>query len=255
MERDIKDWGGNIVALVAVVMVNAIASGLPLGGVTTAEVSARYESLFTPAGYAFAIWGLIYIALFAYVIYQARPVRRQNVKLAKISRPWQLSCAFNILWIFFWHYDFLLLSMLAMLGILLCLITIYRELGIAASPASTGPQSVCAPAVQYLYRLGLRGDDRQPERGAGRHRVGTRCVFSAETWTLFKLGIAGAIAATLICRRRDIAATLVVAWAAWAISVKQVAVPAVAGAAQTLTYAALLLVAFELVRLAQNRTT
>ena len=254
MERDIKDWGGNIVALVAVVMVNAIASGLPLGGVTTAEVSARYESLFTPAGYAFAIWGLIYMALFAYVIYQARPVRRQNVKLAKISRPWQLSCVFNILWIFFWHYDFLLLSMLAMLGILLCLIAIYRELGIAASPASMGrkvfvhlPFSIYTGWVSVATIANLSA----VQVGTGWNAL----LFSAETWTLLKLGIAGAIAATLICRRRDIAATLVVAWAAWAISVKQAAVPAVAGAAQTLTYAALLLVAFELVRLAQNRTT
>lgn len=253
MDRDIKDWGGNIVALVAVVLVNAIANGLPLNGVKTGEVSARYESLFTPAGYAFAIWGLIYVALFAYVIYQARPVRRQNVKLAKISRPWQLSCGFNVAWIFCWYFDFLLLSMLMMLGILLCLVTIYRELGIAASPASDGrklfvhlPFSIytgwiCVATIANLSSLQV---------GTGWNEL----LLSEETWTLIKLGVAGAIAATLICRRRDIAATLVVAWAAWAISVKQAAVPAVAGAAQMLTYVAVLLVAFELVRLTANRS-
>lgn len=254
MERDIKDWGGNIVALVAVVLVNAMASGLPIGGVTTGEVSARYESLFTPAGYAFAIWGLIYIALFAYVIYQARPVRRQNVKLAKISRPWQLSCLFNIIWVFLWHYDFLLLSLIAMLSILLCLITIYRELGIAVAPASNGrkffvhlPFSIytgwiCVATIANLSAVQV---------GTGWNEF----LFSAETWTLLKLGVAGAIAATLICRRRDIAATLVVAWAAWAIGVKQVATPAVAGAAQALTYVALLLVLFEAVRLLSKRSS
>ena len=253
MERDIRDWGGNIVALVAVVLVNAIASGLPLGGVTTAEMSARYESLFTPAKYAFAIWGLIYIALFAYAIYQARPARRQNVKLAKISRPWQLSCVFNILWVFFWHYDFLLLSMLAMLGILLCLITIYRELGIAVSPASNGRKLfVHLPFSIYTgwVCVATIANFSAVQVGTGWEGLG----FSAETWTLLKLGIAGAIAATFICRRRDIAATLVVTCAAWAISVKQVATPAVAGAAEALTYVALLLVVFESVRLVSQRT-
>ncbi|MBT8421735.1 MAG: tryptophan-rich sensory protein [Gammaproteobacteria bacterium] len=252
MERDFKDWGGNILALVAVVLVNAIATGLPLGGVTTGEVSARYESTFTPAGYAFAIWGLIYVALFAFVLYQAGSGNRNDEQLARISRPWQLSCLFNVVWIFFWHYDFLLLSMLAMLGLLLSLVTIYRELGIAVTPAPLGrklfvhvPFSIytgwiCVATIANLSAVQV---------GTGWESL----IFDAETWTLLKLGVAGAIGATLICRRRDIAATLVVAWAAWAISVKQAGVPAVAGAAQTLTYIALLLVAFEIVRLTANR--
>jgi len=252
MERDIKDWGGNIVALVVIVLVNALADGLPVGGVSTAEISDRYSSLFTPAGYAFAIWGLIYIALFAYVIYQARPVRRQNVKLAKISKPWQLSCVFNVVWIFLWHYDFLVLSLVAMLGILLCLITIYRELGIAAAPASDGRKIfVHLPFSLYTGWICVAtiANVSAVQVGTGWNEL----WMSAESWTLLKLGVAGAIAATLICRRRDIAATLVVAWAAWAISVEQAAVPAVAGAAKTLTYVAVLLVLFEAVRLFSNR--
>ena len=87
MERDIRDWGGNIVALVVVVLVNALANGLPLGGQSTGEVSAKYESLFTPAGYAFAIWGLIYLALFAFVIYQAGPRRPPECKTGENQPP------------------------------------------------------------------------------------------------------------------------------------------------------------------------
>jgi len=253
MDRDIKDWGGNIVALVIVVLMNALATGLPLNGITTGEVSARYESLFTPAGYAFSIWGLIYISLFAYVIYQARPVRRQNVKLAKISKPWQLSCAFNVLWVFLWHFEFLVLSLLAMLGILLCLVKIYRELGIAAAPASDGRKTfVHVPFSIYTGWICVAtiANVSAVQVGTGWHEL----LLDEQAWTLLKLGVAGAIAATLICRRRDIAATLVIAWAAWAIGVKQAAVPAVAGAAQTLTYVALLLVFFEVVRLLSSRT-
>ena len=57
MNRSIADWGGNILAFVLVIVVNGMANGIPLGGQTTGEISAKYPSLFTPAGYVFSIWG------------------------------------------------------------------------------------------------------------------------------------------------------------------------------------------------------
>lgn len=252
MERDIKDWGGNIVALIAVVLMNALASGLPVGGRTTGEISAQYESLFTPAGYAFAIWGVIYIALLAFVVYQALPARRQNVKLAKISKPWIASCGFNIIWVFLWHYDFIVLSLLAMLGLLLSLVAIYRELGIAVAPASNGRKLFVH--LPFSIYTGWVSVATLANISAVQVATGWSDLWlSEQDWTLLKLAVAGAIGATYICRRRDIAATLVVAWAAWAISVKQADTPAVAGAAATLTGIALLLVIFEGVRILADR--
>ena len=252
MERDIKDWGGNIIALIAVVLVNAMANGLPINGRTASEVSADYESLFTPAGYAFGIWGLLYISLLAFVVYQALPARRQNVKLAKISKPWVASCVFNVVWIFLWHYDFIVLSLLAMLGLLLSLVAIYRELGIAVAPASNGRKFfVHLPFSLYTGWVSVA---TLANISAVQVATGWSDLWlSAENWAILKLAFAGAIGATFICRRRDIAATLVVAWAAFAISVKQADTAAVAGAALTLTGIALLLVAFEAVRLLADR--
>ena len=63
----------NIVALVAVLVVNWLATSLPINGVTPGEISDSVPSLFTPAGYVFSIWGLIYMWLLAYVAYQALP--------------------------------------------------------------------------------------------------------------------------------------------------------------------------------------
>jgi predicted lipid carrier protein YhbT len=54
-------------------------------------------------------------------------------------------------------------------------------------------------------------------------------------WTLLKLALAGAVGATMILRFRDIPFALVVAWAAYGISVMQSATPAVSGAATTLS--------------------
>jgi hypothetical protein len=41
------------------IVLNVLANALPLGGRTTGEISDAYPNLFAPAGYTFAIWGLI----------------------------------------------------------------------------------------------------------------------------------------------------------------------------------------------------
>ncbi|MFB9324798.1 hypothetical protein ACFFSY_02440 [Paenibacillus aurantiacus] len=73
--RRLRQWL-NVFGLIAVVAVNALADWLPINGLTTGEVSAKYPVLVTPAGYAFSIWSLIYALLAGFVIYQARPLRR-----------------------------------------------------------------------------------------------------------------------------------------------------------------------------------
>ncbi|MGB5257057.1 MAG: hypothetical protein WBN44_07355, partial [Woeseiaceae bacterium] len=78
MQRQFSDWGGNIVAFSIVIIVNYLSNALPINGQSMAEISAKYPSLFTPAGFTFSIWGIIYLALLAFVIYQALPSQRGN---------------------------------------------------------------------------------------------------------------------------------------------------------------------------------
>ncbi len=63
----------NIVGLVFTLVINALANIIPINGVTTGNVSDNIPSLFTPAGYVFAIWGVIYFFLIAFAVYQALP--------------------------------------------------------------------------------------------------------------------------------------------------------------------------------------
>ena len=65
------------------------------------------------------------------------------------------------------------------------------------------------------------------------------------SWTLVKLAAAGAIAASVVLRRGDLAFGLVAAWASYGMAVKQAATPAVAGTAATVAMISLLLVATE----------
>ena len=95
MQRSVKDWGGVIAAFLLVIVVNGMANGVPLGGRTTGEISAAYPTLFTPAGFTFGIWGLIYTLLTCFVIYQALPAQRNSSTLAAISTLFIANCASN----------------------------------------------------------------------------------------------------------------------------------------------------------------
>lgn len=246
MQRNAADWGGNILALIGVLSINALANALPIGGQTTGQVSASYPSLVVPAGYVFSIWGLIYLGLIAFVIYQALPAQRHNPRLASASPWFAVNCVANAAWLFLWHYELIFLSALVMLVILGTLVMIYLRLqiGVAAVPAAerwlahlpfsiyTGWITVATIANWSAFQLA------QGWQAAG---------LDAATWAIVKLAAAGAIAAVLLFRRRDVAFALVVAWAGIGISLQQADTPAVSGAAAAIAALAGLLAVYALI--------
>jgi tryptophan-rich sensory protein len=104
----------NVVAFVAVIVMNALSNALPLNGRTAGEISDMLPSYFTPAGYTFSIWGVIYLALLGFIVYQALPRQRERRLLQRIGFLFVLSSVANIAWLFAWHYGFYLLSILFM---------------------------------------------------------------------------------------------------------------------------------------------
>lgn len=236
MTRDIKDWGGNVAAFLLVIVMNVLSNALPINNQTMAVISAKYPSLFTPAGFTFSIWGVIYLALLVFVVYQALPAQRQNQSIAGISRLFQINCIANAVWIVVWHYELLAVSVLVMLVILASLILMYRKLIgeslILRIPFSLYTAWISLATIANISALQIN---------SGWDDIG----MSAIQWTLVKLALAGAIGASVIVKLRDIAFILVVAWAAYGISVMQIDTPAVAGAALTLCLLALMLGARE----------
>ena len=89
-----------IVSLIVVLIVNFLANFLPIGGRTTGEISDAYPTLFTPAGFTFSIWGVIYFFLIMYVIYQASSKSTDPRLFARINRHFVVNCIANVLWIF-----------------------------------------------------------------------------------------------------------------------------------------------------------
>ncbi|NLB51508.1 MAG: tryptophan-rich sensory protein [Syntrophomonadaceae bacterium] len=116
-----------VLVYLVMVIVNGLANTLPLNGVTTGEVSEAYQNLFAPAGITFVIWGLIYLLLAVYVLYQVGLFQgdKSDVKgelLNKVGLLFIVSSLANAAWIFAWHYDLISLSMILMIVILLSLI-------------------------------------------------------------------------------------------------------------------------------------
>lgn len=115
---------GMWIAFIAMIVVNYLSNSLPLNGLTTEEISNRLEVLFTPAGYVFSIWGLIYLLVFVWLIMQYKRIKN-NKFVSQIGVLFIISCLFNIAWLFTWHYEQFALSVLFMLLLLVTLILIY----------------------------------------------------------------------------------------------------------------------------------
>ncbi|MBZ5202769.1 tryptophan-rich sensory protein [Planomicrobium chinense] len=117
------------IAFIAIIVVNAMANILPINGQTTGEISNRLPVLFTPAGYAFSIWSVIYILLAIWIIGFWVRLKKGQVPSIKITSFFVLSALFNISWLLLWHYEFFGWSILAMIGYLLALIGLYLQYG------------------------------------------------------------------------------------------------------------------------------
>lgn len=235
MQRSISDRAGNIAAFAIVIAVNWMANALPLFGNTTGAISDKYYSMFTPAGFTFAIWGLIYLLLLAFIVYQALPSQREDDALARIGPWFKASCAANALWIVAWHLEWLTVSVLVMLALLVALVRIYRRLQgqdwYVRAPFSIYLAWICVATLANISAL---------QTALGWNEV----LFDETSWTLMKLSVAGAVAAVAGLRNADPLFLLTIGWAAFGIAEGQFLVRSVAGAANTLSNMAVLLAAY-----------
>jgi len=221
-------------AVLLTIAVNALANVLPLNGLSTGEISDRFQVYFTPAGYVFSIWGLIYLGLIGYAVFQALPGQRANPALRRIALPFVIASAANIAWLFFWHYEIFLLTLPAMLVLLACLIVIFLRLEIGKAPTTPAERwLVQAPFSLYLGWITVATIanvtsvlDYLQWGGWG---------VSDATWLVIVLAVAVAIAAGMAWSRRDVVYLLVLVWAFAGIGVKHAGTGLVATAAWTAT--------------------
>ena len=208
-----------LVAALTAIVFNIAANILPLNNLNTGEISDRFEVFFVPAGYVFSIWGLIYLGLIAYAIYQVLPAQAQNPRLNSIAYIFILSCAANIVWLSLWHYEIFALTLVAMLVLLLSLVAIYLRLDIGRGEVSAAEKwavhisfsiylgwitvATIANTTQLLFYLDWNG-----------------WGISAATWAVIMLAAGALISIVMTLTRADIAFSLVLVWAYIGIAVK-----------------------------------
>jgi len=112
----------NWLGFVFTIAVNALDGG------KTGRISDTIMTYFKPAGYAFSIWGLIYLVLLVWLIMQTIPKFKEH-DIAKKIGPWFLiSCLFNAGWIVTFSYKLFPLSVVVIAGLLISLIVIYSKI-------------------------------------------------------------------------------------------------------------------------------
>ena len=210
-----------LLATLATIAFNGISQSLPIGGRTSADISNTYATYFTPANYAFAIWGVIYLLLFAYSVYQALPSQRTNPNARRIGWLYVLSCVLNCLWITLFQYDQILISLIVIVGLLLSLIGIYLRLNVGRANVSRADRWLLQlPFSVYLGWLSVATIANVAVLGVAQN-WGDLFGIAAPTWAAIMLGVATVVGLLMAITRRDVGYIAVFVWAFLAIVNKQ----------------------------------
>jgi len=211
----------NVVAFAVTIVVNALAgSTTVIGGVTSAQISDLYQTLVTPAGFTFSIWGIIYTLLALFMVYQLLPKNRDKPFLGQIGIFFALSSACNVCWLFLWHYDLVTYSLVLMLGLLASLILVYLRLGIGKTAVSLKEMAfVHLPFSVYLGWISIAtiANVSVALTAIGWDGLG----ISDATWAVVIVCVALLLSLAMLATRKDIAYCFVVVWALLGIMTKQ----------------------------------
>lgn len=217
----------NLLSFVSMVIVNYLAVTLPLNNKTTGVLSDQYPNLFVPVGLTFSIWGIIYLLLGIFIVYQLVYAFKKDIQnssfLEKIGILFFVSCLANFTWIFAWHFEMVPLSLFIMLILLISLIVIYQKLNIGRSEASKSEKYlVHLPFSVYLgwITIATIANTTALLVNLNWNHFG----LSEPFWTIAVIIIGILIAFFMLFYRKDIFYSLVVDWALLGILIKRLTV-------------------------------
>ena len=210
----------NVLAFIITVAINSLAGAVGLNGITTSAVSDLYPNLVTPAGYVFSIWGVIYVLLAAFVVFQALPSHKHDEFHNKIGFLFLASCVANILWLLLFHYGYLALSVPVMFLLLASLITIYLRLDVGRAGVPMR-ERLCVHLPFSVY-LGWITVAYIANMAATLVSIGWDGFGLGDvSWTMLVIIVALAITLGIIFTRRDVGYSAVIVWALGGIIFKQ----------------------------------
>ncbi len=199
----------NVIATIATVIINILSQALPFNNQTSAEIANRFSNnFFLPANYVFGIWGIIYLSMIAFAIYQGR---RDSAVVRSFGWWWVIGCVGNSTWLIAFHWNAFAISMFPMALLLIALLAMYLKL---RAPAVTLTRSerwfVSAPVSLYFAWVTVA-------------TIANACYIlidggwdgfgiAYETWGAIMIVIGGLIAGGVALANRDAVYAAVIVW-------------------------------------------
>jgi len=202
-----------------VLVMNAVATALPLSGLTVGEVSRRYDTLFAPIDFTFGIWGLIYLGLTVYTVTQLA----SDTPVIRAITPWFIFAnVLNGSWIIFWRLEILWLSALILVGLLFSLykinkVTIAKRMDLASTLTIRVPFAIYFGWVTVATIANISSLLVQLGFGEG-------FGLSAQAWTVVILIVAVLIGSATALVNSSPSYALVLVWAFWGIYSRHISV-------------------------------
>jgi hypothetical protein len=201
----------NILLFAGMLVMNYLANALPLNNKNTGELSDSFPNLFVPAGLTFSIWGVIYLLLIFYCVIQFTGPNKDVT--SDIGWLFAITCILNAVWIVFWHYGKLPLSLLVMLGLLTTLILInisIRQLPFGIIKAAFGIYLgwICIATIANVTALLVN---------LGWNAFNVPQV----TWTIIMIAVGALLIGLTVYRLKNPFIGLAVIWAFIGIAIKR----------------------------------
>jgi hypothetical protein len=229
------------IAILAAFGMNIWANVDPPNGLTIGAISQNIfkNVLITPASYAFAIWGLIYLGLIAFAVYQALPAQKSDALLSKIGYKLAIASVAQIIWVICFLDRQYGASMMAMICILCPLMAAYWSLPFKTPISRWQRWLIKFPISIYLAWIsvativnGAIALEASDWSGWG---------ISPILWTVIMLLTAGLITHFVVLPRLDFVYAGVFVWAAMAIAIKNSEIILISGTAIGLSISLLVL--------------
>lgn len=214
----------NLLSVILMITVSYYSQAIRLNNNTIGGVSEHYENLFTPAGYAFSIWGLIYLALLVYCFFQLNRVfvSEKDAGFVKKTGPWFIIAnVSNAAWVVAWLFEDTLLSVILMFIILASLLKIIFNTNMERWDAP--PKIIAFTWWPICFYAGWITVAAIANVSAHLTSIGwRRWSFSEQQWTILLLVFTVIINLLITYRRNMREFALIGAWALVAIYVRHI---------------------------------
>ena len=207
-------------ALVFTIIFNYVSNTGVFNGKTIGNVSDQYHTLITPAGYAFSIWGLIYLLLLGFVYYTGRSLFNADKNetdgfVEKIGWWFVVSCFANCAWIVAWLYGFSGISVLILVVAMISLVKVLLE----ALKYNNSTAEKWFINIPFQIYAGWMSVALIVATASWLHKIGWNgWEISESTWTIIMIAIAAVIHLLMTWQKNAPFFAFVSAWAFIAIS-------------------------------------